>query len=273
MRGSSTGSLPQSRAGNEEVKRKGQHFLMDRGIIERIVSYAELSIDDRVLEIGPGTGNLTDALAARAGTVFAIEVDPGLAAGLQKHYESQRLQRSRDGSQNVVVLSGDALKVELPSYNKIVSNLPYQISSKITYRLLSRPFDMAVLMYQKEFARRMTAIPGQKEYGRMGMVVGYLCQAEILEIVSRSAFKPMPEVESAIVRLMPREHLVDARRFIKFADALFNSRRKKLKNALASMGFSRDSLAMVDEALLDKRPEELSPQEAASLLLKFDNCS
>jgi 16S rRNA (adenine1518-N6/adenine1519-N6)-dimethyltransferase len=243
------------------VKRKGQHFLIDRGVIERIVGYAELSTEDRVLEIGPGTGNLTEALAAQAGTVFAIEVDPGLAAELQK------MQKLQNGFKNVAVLNGDALKVELPDYNKVVSNLPYQISSKITNRLLSRPFDMAVLMYQKEFAKRMTAVPGQKEYGRMGMAVGYLCHVEILEIVSRSAFKPAPEVESAIVRLKPREHQVDAKRFIEFADALFNSRRKKLKNAMASMGVSRDSLAMMDEALLDRRPEELSPEEAAALLL------
>ena len=103
-----------------------------------------------MLEIGPGTGNLTEALAARAGRVYAVEIDPDLAAQLSGRFS------------NVQVINGDALKVELPHYNKIVSNLPYQISSKITYRLLSRPFETAVLMYQWEFARRMTRSPRQR---------------------------------------------------------------------------------------------------------------
>lgn len=241
------------------MRKKGQHFLIDRGIVERIAGYAGLSPDDRVLEIGPGTGNLTEVLAARAGRVYAIEVDPDLAGELQE------LQDRSRRFQNVVIVKGDALKVELPDYNKIVSNLPYQISSKITYRLLSRPFDMAVLMYQKEFALRMTAVPGSKEYGRMGMAAGYLCQAEILEVVSRSAFKPMPEVESAIVRLKPREHQVDAQRFIKFVEGLFSFRRKKVKKGLASMGVPKELLTVMDATLLEKRPEELSPKEAAGL--------
>ena len=126
-----------------------------------------------MLEIGPGTGNLTEALAARAGRVYAVEIDPDLAAQLSGRFS------------NVQVINADALKVELPDYNKIVSNLPYQISSKITYRLLSRPFEMAVLMYQWEFAMRMTAAAGSEEYGRLAMVVGFFCRIEILEKVPR----------------------------------------------------------------------------------------
>ncbi len=238
------------------MKKKGQHFLVDAGIIERIARYAELAPDDYVLEIGPGPGNLTKALAAKAGRVFAVEVDPVLAADLHGLFH------------NVVVIKGDALKVELPEYNKIVSNLPYQISSKITYRLLARPFDLAVLMYQSEFARRMVARPGTKEYGRLGLIAGYLCHTEVLERVPKSAFRPIPEVESSIVRLRPREHDVDAGMFIKFAERLFGFRRKKVKSALTYMGFSEDNLAMMDAALLEKRPEELMPEEAAGLIIK-----
>ncbi len=118
------------------MKKKGQHFLVDRAVAERIANYAELKHDDRVLEIGPGTGNLTELLAAHAARVYAVEVDPNLAADLWGRFP------------NVQVINADALTVELPDYNKVVSNLPYQISSKITYRLLSRPFELAVLMYQ-----------------------------------------------------------------------------------------------------------------------------
>ncbi len=245
------------------MKRKGQHFLIDRGVIDRIISYAELSPDDRVLEIGPGTGNLTEALALHAGSVYAIEADPVLAG---------KLRELQDRLQNVIIKKADALKVDFqvdfPDCNKIVSNLPYQISSKITYRILSSPFDMAVLMYQKEFAGRLTAAPGSEEYGRMGMVAGYLCEAEILEIVPRHAFKPMPEVRSAIVRLRPKDHQVNAEQFMKFAEALFNFRRKKVKWALAALGIPAERLTTMNCALLDRRPEELSPEEAAFLAME-----
>ena len=237
------------------MRRKGQHFLVDRDAIERIANYAELKPDDRVLEIGPGTGNLTEALAARAASVFAVEVDPRLAADLEGRFS------------NVSVINADALAVELPDYNKIVSNLPYQISSKIAYRLLCRPFDLAVLMFQREFATRMTATAGSEEYGRLGMVVGFFCHAEILETVPRSSFRPVPEVNSAIVRLRPRRErpLVDSRIFMRLVSGLFAHRRKKVKKALAAMGVSKESMAELDARLLEKRPEELAPDEAAGL--------
>jgi 16S rRNA (adenine1518-N6/adenine1519-N6)-dimethyltransferase len=120
-------------------------------------------------------------------------------------------------------------------------------------------------MYQREFALRMLASPGSEDYGRLGMIAGYLCKAEILEIVPRSAFRPVPEVESAIVRLRPREHEVDAEKFIKFVEGLFSNRRKKIKKALAAMGISKEAMVDVDASLLERRPEELMPEEAAEL--------
>jgi 16S rRNA (adenine1518-N6/adenine1519-N6)-dimethyltransferase len=227
-----------------------------------MADYADLSSNDSVLEIGPGTGNLTEVLAQRAGCVWAVEVDPALAEGL----------RGRFG--NVEVIRGDALKVELPDCDKIVSNLPYQISSQITYRLLKRPFDLAVLIYQKEFAQRMLAEPGQKIYGRLGMAVGYLCHREILEWVTRSAWRPVPKVDSAMVRLQPKEVDVNAGRFMDFVEGLFRQRRKKIRNALLGMGFSSKALQGLEGrqegCLLDCRPEELSPEVAAQILQSID---
>ncbi|MDM7934249.1 MAG: 16S rRNA (adenine(1518)-N(6)/adenine(1519)-N(6))-dimethyltransferase RsmA [Methanothrix sp.] len=196
------------------MRRKGQHFLVESATIERIAGYAELTGADCVLEIGPGTGSLTAALAARAGHVYAVEVDPVLAESLRGRYP------------NVTVIRSDALTFLPEGYNKVVSNLPYQISSKITYRLLTRPFDLAVLMYQREFARRMLAPPGSREYGRLAMVVGLLCEAEVLETVKRSAFRPVPEVASAVVRLRRRRAEVDLGRFMRLAEVLFTHRRK-----------------------------------------------
>jgi 16S rRNA (adenine1518-N6/adenine1519-N6)-dimethyltransferase len=234
----------------------GQHFLMDCDAIMRIASYADLVQGDNVLEIGPGPGNLTQELASRAGHVYAVEIDPDLAARLSGRFS------------NVQVINGDALKVELPHCNKIVSNLPYQISSAITYRLLSRPFERAVLMYQWEFARRMTATAGSEKYGRLAMTVGFFCRIEILEKVSKMAFRPVPQVDSAIVRLLPRSDRpkVDPADFLRLAEGLFNNRRKKVKKGLAAMGAGWRALAELDSALLEKRPEDLTPDEAASLV-------
>jgi len=234
----------------------GQHFLMDCDATMRIASYADLGPQDRVLEIGPGPGNLTQELASQAGHVYAVEIDPDLAGQLSGRFS------------NVVVINGDALKVELPHYNKIVSNLPYQISSRITYRLLSRPFETAVLMYQWEFANRMTARVGSEEYGRLAMIVGFFCRVEILEKVSKMAFRPVPQVDSAVVRLLPRSDRpeVDGADFMRLVEGLFNNRRKKVKKGLAAMGAGRSALAELNSALLERRPEELTPDEAASLV-------
>lgn len=241
--------------------RLGQHFLNDRSVIERIVSFAEIKREDRVLEIGPGTGILTKALAARAGSVYAVEVDPDLAAQLL------------GCAPNVQVINADALTVILPDYNKIVSNLPYQISSKISYRLLSRPFELAILMFQKEFAERMMALPGSKDYGRLAMIAGFFCQIEILEGVPRTAFRPVPEVDSLIVRLRPRADRpeVDPGVFMRLVDTLFRNRRKKVKKGLAAFGVGREIMAELDASLLDKRPEDLAPDEVAGIARVISN--
>lgn len=241
--------------------RLGQHFLTDRSVIERIVSFAEIKREDRVLEIGPGTGILTKALAARAGSVYAVEVDPDLAAQLL------------GCAPNVLVINADALTVILPDYNKIVSNLPYQISSKISYRLLSRPFELAILMFQKEFAERMMALPGSKDYGRLAMIAGFFCQIEILEGVPRTAFRPVPEVDSLIVRLRPRAERpeVDPGVFMRLVETLFRNRRKKVKKGLAAFGVGREIMEGLDASLQDKRPEDLAPDEVAGIARSIRN--
>lgn len=237
------------------MKKLGQHFLVDRRVLSRIGDYASLAEEDRVLEIGPGTGNLTEVLSARSGTVFAVEVDPALALCLEGRFP------------NVEVIRGDALRVPLPDYNKIVSNLPYQISSKITFRLLERPFDLAVLMYQREFAERMVASPGTKDCGRLTLNVALRAEAEILERVPRGAFRPRPKVESAIVRLRPREKRipVDEKVFDNLTRGLFSMRRKKVKKSLAMMRVPSDALLRIDPDLLERRPQELSLEDVVNL--------
>lgn len=234
------------------MRRQGQHFLNDCAILGRIASYAELKASDVVLEIGPGTGFLTEFLAPRSKQVYAIEVDPDLAAGLTAALKGR--------FPNVDIVKGDALKVDLPAYNKVVSNLPYQISTKITLRLLPRPFDLAVLMYQKEFAMKMVAEPGTPDYGKLSVITAHYARAEIVEYVPRSAFRPEPHVDSAIVRLWPRHNCVgmDDDFFMRLVTALFGNRRKKIKRALAAAGISKEIQSSIDPSLLEERPEKLS---------------
>ncbi|MEA1896011.1 MAG: 16S rRNA (adenine(1518)-N(6)/adenine(1519)-N(6))-dimethyltransferase RsmA [Euryarchaeota archaeon] len=246
-----------------------QHILIDDQVLHNIVEYADLHHRDIVLEIGAGTGVLTEELRKRVRAVIAIESDAAFAELLNLRFENT----------NVEIIHGDALKVEFPesefkfSFNKIVSNLPYSISSEITFKLLKYPFEMAILMYQYEFARRMAAPHGSKEYGKLSICVQYHALVELLEIVPPKAFSPEPGVRSAIVRVTPHApeyEVSDSGFFSKFLTAVFSKRRKKLKNSIAAFTGVKDlkNLGLSGE-VLDKRPEELP---AAELALISDKC-
>ena len=246
-----------------------QHILIDDLVLHNIIGYADLSHRDVVLEIGAGTGVLTEELRKRACRVIAIESDAAFAELLNRRFENT----------NVEVIHDDVLKVEFSEsafkfrFNKIVSNLPYSISSEITFKLLKYPFEMAVLMYQYEFARRMAASHGSKEYGKLSICVQYRALVELLEIVPPEAFSPEPGVRSAIVRVTPRApeyEVSDPAFFSRFLTAVFSKRRKKLKNSIAAFTGARDLKDIgISGEVLDKRPEELP---AAELALISEKC-
>ncbi len=207
-------------------RRKGQHILMDEGVIDRQIDYAGVTGDDTVLEIGPGLGALTLKLADRVGKVVAIEKDTRLFSHLKGQIPP-----------NVELINGDVMDFELPDFDVVVSNLPYQISSPVTFKLLQHEFRKAILMYQREFALRMTAKPGGKKYSRLTVNVFYKAKCRILEFVPRNAFHPIPEVDSAIVELIPRKppfKVIDEVTFFEVVEALFTQRRKMVKNSLLS---------------------------------------
>jgi len=239
--------------------KKDQHFLIDEQVLERIIEYGKLTKADTVLEIGAGYGNLTAKLAKRAGKVIAIEVDPELAPSIKK-------------VENVEVIIGDALKEEFPHFNKVISNLPYSISSPVTFRLLHHGFELGILMYQHEFAQRLVASPGNKDYGRLSIAVQYQAQVDILEVVPRQAFNTPPKVDSAIVRVVPRPPPYEVRDidfFMKFIAAAFSQRRKKLKNAIlnnaAMLGIKESALETLPQDIIEQRAEMISPEELARL--------
>lgn len=241
--------------------KKDQHFLIDERVLNRIIEYGKLDKHDIVLEIGAGSGNLTEKLARNAGKVIAVEVDAELAVSL-------------DRWENVDVIIGDALKIEFPPFNKVISNLPYSISSPVTFKLLRYRFDIGILMYQYEFAKRMVALPNTSDYSRLSVAVQYYADAEILEVVPGSAFSAPPQVRSAIVKLTPRPAMYgvkDIDFFMRFINAAFSQRRKKLRNAISKnavlLGIKdiASALKKLPQELIDRRAETLSPQDLAKL--------
>jgi len=191
-----------------------------------MVGYAELSRDDVVFEIGAGVGNLTLLLATRSGKVIAVERDRKLIKVL-----GERLR----GHSNIELLCGNVLHIELPKFNKVVANLPYGISSDITFKLLDHGFESAVLMYQREFAERLVAKSGSDDYSRLTVNAYYRASVEFLGGVLPKAFFPQPKVTSAIVRLRPREppfKVENGKVFFNVVRALFQHRRQRVRNAL-----------------------------------------
>lgn len=251
-----------SRLGVRPSKSRGQHFLVDARVAARQLDYAAVRPSDVVLEIGPGLGVLTRRLVERAKRVVAIESDRRFAEYLRKAVPEAHL------------VHGDALKVDWPEFDVMVSNLPYQISSPLTFRLLATPFDRAVLMYQREFAKRMVAAPGTTDYSRLSVGVYVRAACTILERVPRNAFHPQPKVDSALVRLEPRPSpfpIADPDRFDAVVAALFEHRRKTVENGLrlswSAFAGSPEALeARLREApFLGRRVEELRPEDLESI--------
>lgn len=213
-------------------KRFGQHFLVDRRCIDRILETIDPRPGDHVVEVGPGMGALTQGLLARAGRLDAIEIDRDLARRLASLYPALNLRVQ------------DALKVDYGSLGarlRIVGNLPYNISSPLLFRLMD--FSAAIVdinvMLQKEVVDRMTAAPATADYGRLTVMLGYRFEVERLFRVGAGAFRPQPKVESAFVRLRPRRPLRwaarDERLFARIVQSAFGQRRKTLRNALSGL--------------------------------------
>ncbi|HHW73079.1 MAG TPA: 16S rRNA (adenine(1518)-N(6)/adenine(1519)-N(6))-dimethyltransferase RsmA [Firmicutes bacterium] len=214
----------------------GQNFLVDQNIVRRIVEHAALKEDSWVLEIGPGLGALTNLLAERAAQVVAVEIDSDLAALLRDTLPNPRIR----------IVEGDALKLSweevLASAGwrdeplSLVANLPYYITSPLIMKALESglPWEAVVVMVQKEVAERMLAAPGSKDWGALSLAVQYYAECSLVLKVPRTVFLPSPAVDSAVVKLAPRQPLVSAPREELFAviRAAFQQRRKTLRNAL-----------------------------------------
>jgi 16S rRNA (adenine1518-N6/adenine1519-N6)-dimethyltransferase len=179
-------------------KNLGQNYLIDDFKRKKIINFGNLTLDDVVLEIGPGIGTLTLEIAKKVKKVVAIEQDMAISKILKNRLKHESIE-------NVEIINKDALKVDFPYFNKIISNLPYQISSPITFKFLEYDFDLAILMYQKEFADRMIAKVGDKNYSRLSAMLHFEANVEFLDSVSPESFIPKPKVTSSIIVLTPLE--------------------------------------------------------------------
>ena len=235
-------------------KSKGQNFLTDERVAQRHVDYAQIEKGDKVLEVGPGLGILTNILVERSDDVTCIELDEILADYIEKEYGDR-----------VRLIRGDAMKIEFPEFDRFVSNLPYSISTPVIFKLLEYNFKKAVVMVQKEFAERMVADVGLPDYSRLTVNMYYRADCRILETVPASRFKPRPKVDSALVEIVPRPapfKVLDERTFFRVTEIAFNHRRKKIGTSLKSAGLiPKDA----DIPFLDDRIETLTPEEIGQL--------
>jgi len=252
-------------------KRFGQHWLKDQRVLDQIVKAAQLNSDDCVLEVGPGKGALTEKLIeSQARFIQAIELDRDLVVGLEKRFRHQNKLSLREG---------DVLSVPLDAengliLNKVVANIPYNITGPLLKRLIGElgkapenSFETLVLLMQKEVAQRILALPGSSNFSALSIRIQLLAKCKNICDVSAKCFHPSPKVDSKVVLIKPfRSNEPD---FFEIGDLLekllrlaFSGRRKKLRNTIGSFVTSNDQ---IKEFLayrgisLDQRPQEISP--------------
>ena len=249
-------------------KKLGQAFLEDMRTIRKIALLAAPGAEETIVEIGAGLGHMTEELAKTAGRVIALEIDPQLLKVLRERFGRRK---------NVEVVDKDVLKYDFSQADKVrkikvVGNIPYYISSPILFRLLSfrREASSFLLMFQKEFAERVTAGPGTKQYGIPSVMVSKYTDVSCEMIVSPQCFYPPPAVASCVVRMTVKEGTddPDEKFFEKLVRAAFAHRRKNILNNLLYLGFSRDALGvLLSECRIapERRAETLTLEEFTTL--------
>ncbi|MDJ0698206.1 16S rRNA (adenine(1518)-N(6)/adenine(1519)-N(6))-dimethyltransferase RsmA [Mastigocoleus sp. MO_188.B34] len=261
-----------------------QHWLQDDRVLGKIIGAAQLEAEDRILEIGPGTGILTKRLLQEVRSLVAVEVDRDLCKKLVKSLRDKKSFLLLQGDFLTLDLDGNLTSFEaFQNPNKVVANIPYNITGPIIEKLLgkisqpnSNPYDSIVLLIQKEVAQRLVAKPGTKAFGALSVRVQYLAEGEIICNVPAKAFYPPPKVESAVVRLTPRPIDIPANnpRYLETLVKLgFSAKRKMLRNNLQSI-VERDKFTQLLEELdinPQVRGEDLSVAQWVTLANRLEN--
>jgi len=258
--------MSQSPKHHQARKRFGQNFLVDEGVITRIVQAISPKTEDNLVEIGPGQGAITAHLLEGCASLQAIELDRDLVPRLRTQFFNYP---------KFVIHQADALKFDFAELAKnqplrVVGNLPYNISTPLIFHLLESRQHISDMhfMLQKEVVERMAAIPGDEAYGRLSIMCQYYCAVEMLFEVPPEAFRPIPKVDSAIVKLRPHAELPcvaeDEALFANIVKTVFQMRRKTLRNGLK---------AILDKPILEQLGEQLNLRPEALSLQDFVNLS
>ena len=249
------------------VKRLGQNFLANKHIAERVVSTAELTRTDIVLEPGAGYGTLTHILEEQAGRVLAVEKDRRLASHLRKEFEK---------SPTVSVIEGDVLKIPLPQFNKVVRTPPYVLSSKLILFLAKIKFELASLVLQREFGERLLAEPGTAEYGRLSITAQRSLRIRATMNIPATAFRPRPKVDSILLRISPNDvkTAVNEELFEELVRGLFNQRRRVVRSSFLhylskKMGREKARSSLKAVNLPEKRVFQLTIGDLEDLSLQL----
>jgi 16S rRNA (adenine1518-N6/adenine1519-N6)-dimethyltransferase len=271
-------------AGSRPRQQFGQNFMIDQNLVRLVAGAGEISNDDLVIEVGPGTGTLTEELIRRAGRVVAVEIDRDLAALLRRRFDAGNEGTGAPGQGDAVKLAdfslieGDALAGKhalSPEILKIiregqaacrpvklVANLPYNIASPLVIEMLIEGVELLAFTVQKEVAMRLAAGPGSEDYGPLSVMAQMLARVEVLRTLPAQAFWPAPKIESALVRLRREDRLGDrARQFGQFVHTLFSFRRKTLRKALSQAGYDAEERLGALGFDGTRRGEEFSPAE------------
>jgi 16S rRNA (adenine1518-N6/adenine1519-N6)-dimethyltransferase len=243
-------------------KSLGQNFMVESHFLQKIVTYASLNCDDTVLDVGAGLGFLASIMKDKCKSVIAVEADSSLASILREQFKH---------ISNIRIVESDILTARVPSFNKVVSIPPYQISSRLLPWLFKRGFDCAVLVFQKEFVSRLVAPVGSDSYGWLTVLSYCHAEVELLDEIHSSKFYPKPKIDSMIIRLKPRTSrpfVVDNETSLRrLLQSLFTRRNKKVRNAalpyLKERGIPKEGAVKIADSLplRDKRVRELTPED------------
>jgi len=238
-------------------RRFGQNFVVDPALIERMVEEANVRAEDNVLEIGGGTGSLTESLTkSRPRTLMVMEKDRRLAAYLRTRFSGQSW---------VKVMEGDYLKADLPAYEKCISNPPFGISSKVMLKLIDEAPSLVVITFERGYAQRLTSIAGEREYGRLSIMLQLNYEVQETAVFPNTSFFPPPSTEISLLRMTLRADRIDKNEALalqRVTNELFRYRRKRVSKALRMSGLPKNlSSDPRLERFLDRRVFDLSPDD------------
>lgn len=266
-----------SAAGASPRQQFGQNFMIDQNLVRAVADAGRLAPGDSVIEVGPGTGTLTEELLQRAGQVVAIEIDRNLAKLLRKTFGDRANFQLIEGDAlagkhelNPAVIASIAEARQAGRTVKLVANLPYSAASPLVIEMLIAGVELLAFTVQKEVAQRLEAKAGTAEYGPLSVMAQMLSRVEVLRRLPPQAFWPPPKIESALVRLTRADRLGPrARGFSQFVHALFSFRRKTLRRALAQAGYEAETILSATGFDGSQRGEQFAPE---SLVALFDAC-